>query len=168
MSRSFTTFLCCAAMIVAAASSPAGAGDGSRPRSEVDLSWLEGDWRGTTSEGEFSQEVWTAVAGGELMGMWRWVSGDTVRLYEFFTIALGEVPVLRLRHFSPAREPWESERDGPLTLRLVDSASNQATFSGLEGGKVVRLTYRRLSEDELEAVLEEEGGRNAFRYRRHR
>lgn len=133
-----------------------------------DFAWLAGDWRGTIGDGDLSQEVWTAPAGGELMGMWRWVSEGQVRLYEFFTISLSGEPVLRLRHFSRELEPWESERAAPLTLRLVARGEKEATFEGTENGKTVRLTYRRVADDELLAVLEEEGGSATFRYRLQR
>jgi len=130
-----------------------------------DLSWLAGDWRGTIGDGDLSQEIWSAPAGGELMGMWRWVSKGQVRLYEFFTISLDGEPVLRLRHFSRELEPWESERAAPLTLRLVARGEKEATFEGTENGKTVRLTYRRVADDELHAILEEESGSATFRYR---
>lgn len=131
-----------------------------------DLGWLAGDWRGTLGDEDLSQEIWAAPAGGQLMGMWRWVSQGQVRLYEFFTIALDEeVPVLRLRHFSAALQPWDSEKDGPLILRLVEHGERHATFVGVEEGKQVRLTYRRVADDELLAILEEEGGTATFRYR---
>jgi len=162
--RRLTPILLLLALLAAAP--PAAAGGPAH--TIADFAWLAGDWRGTLAGGDLSHEVWSPPAGGEMMGMWRWVAADGVRLYEFFTLAVEDVPVLRLRHFSRELAPWASEAEGPLTLRLVAAGPREATFAGVEGGKPVRLTYRRPAADELEVVLAEAGGESTFRYRLHR
>ena len=132
-----------------------------------DLSWMTGRWV-DESAGNLSEEVWSAPSGDSMMGMWRYVSGGKVAIFEILTITVepGGI-VLRLRHFDPDLAARE-EKGTPVELALVGWTEREATFEGPAVGAAgqVRLTYRSPSDDELVSVLEKEGRRQEFRFRR--
>jgi thiaminase (transcriptional activator TenA) len=131
----------------------------------AELGWMAGHWTGRL-DGDVSEEIWSAPAAGSMVGVWRWASGDEVKLFELLTIT-GEPtgPVLRLRHFDARLKGWE-EKDAPLALPLSAHGDGWAAFEGPGSGGPVRITYRRDGDDALVAVLEKTGGTSEFRYRR--
>lgn len=132
----------------------------------ADVAFLEGHWRGG-DPGELSEEVWSAPEGDSMMGMWRYVAKGRARLFEMLSLTTeGPNIVLRIRHFDPKLVARE-EKDGAVALPLVAKGPHEAVFEGLEDGVkgTVRLTYRR-DGDSLAVVLEKEGGRQEFRFRR--
>src|SRR5262245_58746151 len=50
-----------------------------------DLSWLSGDWQTTMGRSQ-TDEHWTGVAGGSLMGLSRTVSGNRTASFEYLRI----------------------------------------------------------------------------------
>ncbi len=133
----------------------------------ADLSWLAGRWI-DDSGGNLSEEIWTAPAGDSIVGMWRYVSGGKTRIFELLTISVetGGI-VMRLRHFDPelvAREGKET----PVELSLVAWTPGEASFEGPAVGApgLVRLTYRRPSDDTLTSTLEKDGRKQEFSFRR--
>lgn len=143
---------------------PAG---GARERSPgiESLAWMAGHWIGTRRD--LSEEIWLAPAAGSMVGMWRWAPAGSLRLYELLAIAAdGDRLVLRLRHFHPDLTALE-DKSAPFVLPLVASAPNEATFEGRgSDGGPLRITYRRLSPDTLEARLEKGGTTETFSYQR--
>jgi hypothetical protein len=75
--------------------------------------------------------------------------------------------VLRLRHFDP-RLVAREEKERAVELLLVAKGPGEAVFEGPEYGAkgVVRLTYRRPTDDTLVGILEKEGRKEEFRFRR--
>lgn len=132
-----------------------------------DLSWMSGRWI-DESGGNLSEEVWSAPAGDSMMGMWRYVKGGNVAIFEILTITLepGGI-VLRLRHFDPDLVGRE-DRATPVELSLVGWKEREATFEGpaVGGSGNVRLTYRSPSDDELVSVLDKDGRKQEFTFRR--
>jgi hypothetical protein len=117
-----------------------------------DLAWLAGHWRGM-KDGDVLDEQWSAPAGGALMGMFRWIKGGRVQMYEFLTIetdAEGR-PVLLLRHFNAGLIAWE-DKDTPWRYPLTSSGPREAVFTLPNGD--TRMTFRRPSEDTLIVLLE--------------
>lgn len=118
-----------------------------------DLAWLAGTWTGEMEGGRI-EEQWSAAAGGAMMGMFRWVSGDKVGVYEFLLFeATPEGLVLRFRHFEPGLIGWE-DKDAPLTLRQTAAGSGEHAFEGGEPGKPLRMVYRRTGDRTMTVVLE--------------
>ena len=115
-----------------------------------DLAWIVGDWAGEKGGG-LVEEQWSSAAGGAMMGMFRWTSGDEVRLYEFLLIESGpKGPVMRLKHFSPAMKGWE-EKDESLEFHLTSLAEGRAVFEMDPEKK--KLIYERTPDDGLEVRL---------------
>jgi hypothetical protein len=120
------------------------------------------------SGGNLSEEVWSAPAGDSMMGMWRYVSGGKVAIFEILTITLESSGiVLRLRHFDPDLVGRE-DKTTPVELALVGWAEREATFEGPAVGTSgnVRLTYRSPSDDALVSILEKDGRKQEFTFRR--
>jgi hypothetical protein len=133
----------------------------------ADLSWMAGRWI-DDSGSNLSEEVWTAPEGDSMMGMWRYMSGGKTRIYELLTISLEpDGIVMRLRHFDPALVGRE-DKDKPVELPLVAWKPREAAFEGPAVGSpgMVRLTYRRPTDDTLATTLEKDGKTQEFRFRR--
>jgi len=137
------------------------------PATLADVAFIAGHWEGGDA-GDFSEEIWSAPEGDSMVGMWRYVAGGRARIYEILTLtAEGPGVVLRIRHFDPKLVGRE-EKDRPVELPLVAKGEREAVFEGPEVGAsgTVRLTYRGGEKGTLEAVLEKEGQRQEFRFRR--
>jgi hypothetical protein len=90
------------------------------------------------------------------------------RIYEMLTLTAEDANVvLRLRHFDPQLVARE-EKERAVELRLVAKGASEAVFEGLEyqGHGTLRLSYRRGADDTLTSVLEKEGSKQEFRFRR--
>lgn len=131
-----------------------------------DLAWFAGRWVDDTG-GNLSEEIWTAPSGDSMVGMWRFVSGGKVQVFEILTITeeVGGL-TMRLRHFDP-RLVGREDKATPVTLKLVASKPGEARFEGPAVGApgTVVLTYRR-SGDALTGTLEKEGKKQEFTFRR--
>ena len=137
------------------------------PATLADVSFMAGHWVGG-DPGDLSEEVWSAPEGDSMVGMWRYVAKGRTRIYEILTLtAEGRNVVLRIRHFDPKLVARE-EKDRPVELPLVAKGPREAVFEGPEYDVKgsVRLTYRRADDDTLTAVLEKEGQKQEFRFRR--
>jgi hypothetical protein len=133
----------------------------------ADLAWIAGRWIDDAG-GNLSEEIWAAPVGDSMMGMWRYVAGGKVRIFELLTIGEHEGGLaLRLRHFDP-RLAGREDKERPVVLKLVRLAGREAAFEGTEssGTGTVRLTYRRPSDDTLSVTLDKAGGKEEFRFRR--
>lgn len=107
-----------------------------------DLNWLAGAWLGQRGE-DLVEEHWSGVAGGALMGMFRWLHGDAVRFYELLVIEPQDGGlVLRIKHFDPGLVGWE-EKDRSADCDLVQLSGHEAVF--LQRGREEHqwLLYRR-------------------------
>jgi Domain of unknown function (DUF6265) len=133
----------------------------------TDLSWMAGRWI-DDSGGNLSEEVWTEPAGDSMMGMWRYVAGSQTRVFEILTISVeaGGI-VIRLRHFDPELVARE-DKATPVELSLIAWTPGEAVFEGPAAGApgLVRLTYRRATDDTLTSTLEKGGKKQEFSFRR--
>ena len=137
------------------------------PATLADVAFMAGHWIGGDG-GDLSEEVWSAPEGDSMVGMWRYVGKGRTRIYEILTLTTEDASVvLRIRHFDPKLVARE-EKDRAVELRLVAKGPREAVFEGPEydGKGNVRLTYRRGDDDSLTSVLEKEGSRQEFRFRR--
>jgi hypothetical protein len=136
------------------------------PASLADLAWFEGHWV-DRSEAHLSEEIWTAPSGDSMVGVWRLVIDGKLRISEILAItAEPDGPTMRLRHFDPKLIGRE-EKDRPVVFRLVAWKPREAVFEGpgVNGEGLVRLSYRRPTDDTLVAILEKGGKAEEFRYR---
>lgn len=141
------------------------------PARVADMDWLAGSWA-AEQDGERLEEHWSAPVGNSMVGHFRWIRGEGLRLTELLSITEeGDGVVFRLRHFSAEMRPWE-DADDAFLYRLTDHAADRATFSIAEAraGRPMRFTYQALPGDSLLVRLEgEEDGRPVtqdFRYGR--
>jgi len=88
------------------------------------VAFLAGDWSAhrpaRNGAQDFTQEVWSAPAGNNMIGMFRWVGADGAsRVFELLTITEeDDTLVLRLRHQDAQGNAWE-EQAKPATLHLA-------------------------------------------------
>ncbi len=155
------------AVLAAASCAAAPAARAAEPTALADLSWFAGRWV-NESDGNLSEETWSAPAGDSMQGMWRYVAGGKARIFELLTITAEDGGiVMRLRHFDP-RLVGREDKATPVVLRLVGAKERQAAFEGPAVGApgLVRLSYARPSEDTLVCTLEKEGKKEEYSFRR--
>ncbi|MDY7092813.1 MAG: DUF6265 family protein [Acidobacteriota bacterium] len=140
-----------------------------------DFSWFAGHWVGEKN-GERVEESWLEPAAGTMVGIFRWMKPDAVRVYELLALEPTDSGVvLRLRHFGAGLVAWE-DKEGTLTFDLAEESNalrpvfvhRQATPD--TGGKTLRLTFEHTPPDALAAWLVIEEGEQRteldFQYRR--
>jgi hypothetical protein len=121
----------------------------------ADLSWIVGHWRGQVAESVL-EEFWSAPAGGAMMGMFRWVRGDKIDVYEFLTLVEENGGVtLRFKHFDAGLVSWE-EKDKFLQYRVVSASPSEIVFEDPERTFPRRITYRLVGDNEAVHILEGE------------
>ncbi len=96
----------------------------------ADLAWLEGHWKGEGLGGTL-EEVWTAPAGGKMVGMFRLVKDGEPVFYEIISLGVfdGEM-AMRLKHVNPDMTGWE-ERNDFVKFRWIGVIEGVHHFSGL-------------------------------------
>ena len=127
--------------------------------SVADLGWLSGRWV-AESDGRWTEEVWSEVRGGTMMG-YSWTGqGSTIREYEYLRLQAGEddeVVYLAQPGGSPAAVGFylaqadatsatfeNPAHDFPQRIRYVrDGNVLTATISKLDGSNARSWTYRR-------------------------
>ena len=128
----------------------------SKPSSVADLAWIAGQWQGQKG-GDQLDEHWSAPASGTMMGMFRWLKGGKILVYELLAIEDSDDrargPVLLLRHFGTGLIGWE-EKDAPLRCPLAGGGPGEAIFACV--GEPTRLIYRRAGENGLTVLLEKQ------------
>ena len=114
------------------------------PAKVTDFAWLEGHWQAEALGGT-ANEIWSAPAGGTMVGMFRLIKDGEAGFYEIFTLTQeGSTVLLRLKHFNADLTGWE-EKDETVDFPLVALEKGQAFFDGL--------TYERRGPDEIQVYL---------------
>jgi hypothetical protein len=101
----------------------------------ADATWLEGAWVGEGIGGAPAGEVWSAAAGGQMVGhFWQATADDRVMFYELMMLAsdgTGSL-VLRLKHFGPDLAGWEGQAaDQATAFPLTAMSPGRLDFPGL-------------------------------------
>jgi hypothetical protein len=98
----------------------------------TDFAWLEGSWEGPGIDGAPAVEVYSAPAGGQIVGHFRQLKPDgTVMFYELITIDASNGQLrYRLKHFNPDLTGWE-EKGEVTEFPLSAHTGNRWEFSGL-------------------------------------
>ena len=114
------------------------------PATIADIGWLTGTWAGEGLGGTFD-EVWSAPAGGAMMGHFRLVKNGKPVFYELLTVLEQEGSLeMRLKHANPDMTGWEEKNDF-VTFKLMKLDATGAYFSGF--------TLKRIDADTLEGYL---------------
>ena len=114
------------------------------PAKVTDFAWLEGHWEAEALGGT-ANEIWSAPAGGTMVGMFRLIKDGEAAFYEIFTLTQeGSTVLIRLKHFNSDLTGWE-EKDETVDFPLVAFDKDQAWFDGL--------TYLRRGPDEIQVYL---------------
>ena len=131
------------------------------------LRWMTGRWTGNVGQA-VAEEVWSESAAGAKMGMFRWIEGGRVAVYEFLIIRReGADLVLRFKHFDQGLRARE-DKEQMVVLRAVKIGAREVVFERAEPG--LRVTYRLEADDRLVSVLEQGVGaqmrQSVFTFRR--
>ena len=132
----------------------------------ADLQWLEGAWEGEGINGALATEVYSAPAGGQMVGHFRQLDTDgSVLFYELITISqVGDTIEYRLKHFDADLTGWETQkqvRRFPLLSKNQDSWNFYGLIIKREAADRMSITVRvRQDDGSNESLL--------FRYRRLR
>ncbi|MEM9337140.1 MAG: DUF6265 family protein [Bacteroidota bacterium] len=107
-----------------------------------DYAWLAGSWEGDGFGGT-SEETWsTPSEDGTMMGMYRHFKADgSLNFYEFMLL---DETGLRLKHFSPTMEGWETKEDY-LHFKAIKLTKDKIELEGL--------TFEKKSDNETEIRL---------------
>ncbi|MHA1957057.1 MAG: DUF6265 family protein [Candidatus Thorarchaeota archaeon] len=92
-----------------------------------DLEFMTGAWRGE-KEDDIFEEHWTPEIKNNKTGMFRWMKGDEIFVYEIMAFVEndGNLQFL-LRHFDKSFTAWE-EKETPLVFLLTELTDNKAVF----------------------------------------
>lgn len=116
-----------------------------RPVARVtDFSWLAGTWAGEGLGGQVD-EVWSAPAGGAMVGHFRLVKDGKPVFYEMLTLLEVDGSLeMRLKHLNPDMTGWEEKADY-VTFKLARVDSGTAYFGPF--------TIKRTGPDSWEGYL---------------
>lgn len=162
LARALMVALCCYIGPIAAIETRTALPGQARPIASVhDLGWLAGRWSGEGITGP-AHEVYSAPAGGAIVGHFRQQRGDGIWFYELMVVRPdAESITYCLRHFNPDLTAWEEKND-VRCFPLIDREADTWYFDGL--------TIRREDQDNMVAAVRIASGsevRDAvFRYRR--
>jgi len=118
------------------------------------LRWLAGSWHGEGLGGHL-EEHWTSASAGTMIGVFRLVSNDKVRVIEYIMItAESERIAYRFKHFHTNYTTWE--QDAPLEFTLVECTDSKAVFHSEIPSQHSprRITYELTDQDHLQITVE--------------
>ena len=105
-------------------------GAASPPARLEDLAWLQGQWEGPGLTGP-ATEVYSAPAGGQIVGHFRQLRDNRVWFFEIMAIAqVGPSLEYRLKHFNEDLTGWE-EKGTVVKFPLVAAERDAWYFDGL-------------------------------------
>jgi hypothetical protein len=120
------------------------------------LAWVAGRWHGSLGE-DVIEEHWSSPEGGTIMGMFRWLKGGKVYIYEFMTFETdGDSLILRIKHFNAGLVGWE-EKDASTLFYLDRMEPRNITFDQRRDDANSRISYRLDDADTLVVTLERSG-----------
>jgi hypothetical protein len=119
-----------------------------------DLMWLAGDWQTAPGGRSQTDEHWTQVAGGSMMGLSRTVAGG--RTYEFEYLRIEQRPegIFYVAH-PKARCPGTD-------FKLTRLTATEAVFENPEHDFPKRIIYRKAADGSLVATVDGGAGNKAI------
>jgi hypothetical protein len=106
------------------------------PMAVSTLAWMEGTWLGS-ADGVHQEETWSAVAQGQIQGMYRELRDGKLLSMELLTLTQAPDGLwLTMRHFDSAMQPWTKEMESPLRWKVSVAEMNHARFELPTGGSL--------------------------------
>lgn len=116
------------------------------PTSVSALGWLEGRWRGPTSDGEEFEAIYSSAEGGVLLSINKAFAGDQVLFVEFerFAVEGGQVVLTPFP---------DGQRAASFRLVEHDATARRATFENPRNDFPRRIVYARSTDAQGEDAL---------------
>jgi len=124
------------------------------------LAWLSGAWK-MESNGRIIEELWTAPAGGMMVGMSRTVKNGKTVDFEYLRIQQREDGIFYIAQ--PGGRP-------ATEFKLTSASESELIFENLQHDFPKRIRYRRNADGSLRARVEDETGKKGidFSYAREK
>ena len=122
----------------------------------ADLAWISGDWQSASGGRAQSEEHWTSVAGGSMLGMSRTVAGEKTVEFEYLRIEQRADGVYYVAH-PKARCPGTD-------FKLTKASATEAVFENPQHDFPKRIIYRKSGDDSLTASIDGGEGTKATTY----
>ena len=99
----------------------------------TDLAWLAGVWTGPGIDGQPAFESYSPPAAGQIVGHFTQSGSDGPQFHELITfVQQGPTLVLRLKHFNPNLEGWETkDAASAVEFPLIGREGDSWFFDGL-------------------------------------
>ena len=115
--------------------------------SVADVSFIEGHWKATTSEGQSIDGVWLAPDHGNMLGFMRFMKDGKAALYEMLAYEQQEKGFVSLvKHFQPGLIGSE-EKDKQDRYAFVEASKDRVTFQ--KEGESLRILYEKRSANQF-------------------
>jgi hypothetical protein len=99
-----------------------------------EMSWLTGNWKGTSPFGN-CEEIWSEASAGTMPFSFKLQNENKVVFYEFGHIIQKDKSLqMQIRHFDANLKPWEA--DTPEIFNLVKIENNRYYFDGITYEKI--------------------------------
>ena len=117
--------------------------------------WLVGSWIEQTPVRR-CDELWTDDAHGNMIGVFRWIEGGHVRMYELMVLTRDEGRLfLHLKHFGPDLVGWEAKDDSEV-FACTESTDRRFRCVSVSDARRVSIDYARPSSDEIVVTVHPE------------
>ena len=114
-----------------------------------DLAWMSGDWETQPGGSTRTDEHWSKVAGGSLIGMSRTVAGERTVFFEFLRIETRGNEIFYVAH--------PRSKNPGTDFKLVKLSGQEAVFQNLTHDFPKRIIYRKSADGSLTARVEGDG-----------
>lgn len=124
-----------------------------------ELKWLSGNWKGTSSMGEF-EENWSLASAKTMLFSFKMWKNDDVYFYEIGHIVEKDKSlVLELKHFDKELKGWEKQEEKE-SFRLVKIDGNKFYFD--------KITYEKIDDNHMivYVLMEESGEELIFNFKK--
>jgi hypothetical protein len=113
----------------------------------ADISFIEGHWKTSPTDGRVIEAVWLAPAGDNILGFMRMMNGDKADLYEILSYEQSNDGLVSLvKHFKPGLLGQE-EKDNPNKYIFVEASKGRAIFKTPDDD--LRILYERRSPNQF-------------------
>jgi len=111
--------------------------------SVADVSFIQGNWKATTTEGQTIEGVWLPAEGSNILGFMRMMRSGKADLYEILAYEQSEQGLTSLvKHFKPGLIGLE-EKDKQDRYHFVEAGKDRAIFQ--KEGESLRILYEKRS-----------------------
>lgn len=134
----------------------------SKSGSVADVSFIQGNWKATTTEGQSIEGVWLPAEGNNILGFMRMMRGGKADLYEILAYEQSENGLVSLvKHFKPGLTGLE-EKDKQDRYNFIEASKDRAIFQ--KEGESLRILYEKRSANQFVIARgNEENGKWVFK-----